>query len=263
MATARRSVAVGWFPILTTAAVTAATLAAIVQYAAPGSIAALERDPAGLANGQWWRAVTPLAVQTLGWYQVLANLVTLALIGLVAERLLGRRRWGVLFVAGTLGGQVAAYAWHEPGGGDSIAVCGLAGGVVVALLAAPAPVPPLAARTMICYIAALTGWGLRGTIGAGLGVLGAAVLLYGPRPRTWPAPERLALVGAAGCCVALSYVGDLQGVSLLSGAAAMTLVLAAGQRARAGAWASPARARDRETGALDGGRPNEASVGAP
>jgi Rhomboid family len=104
--------------------------------------------------------ITPLLVQTLGWYEVVANLVTLALVGLVAEVLLGRWRWVVLFVAGTVGGQVAANAWSEPGGGDSIAICGLAAGVVIALLPGPAPPRPpervaLAAAVICAFALAL------------------------------------------------------------------------------------------------------------
>jgi hypothetical protein len=47
--------------------------------------------------------VSPLLVQTLGWYQVLANLVTLAATGVAAERVLGRWRWVLGFLAGTAG----------------------------------------------------------------------------------------------------------------------------------------------------------------
>jgi hypothetical protein len=68
-------------PILTAVATTVALGAAVVQYAVPDAVPALRRDPVALAHGQWWRAVTPLLVQTLGWYQVLTNLVTLALVG--------------------------------------------------------------------------------------------------------------------------------------------------------------------------------------
>ncbi|GAA4736615.1 rhomboid family intramembrane serine protease [Phytohabitans rumicis] len=113
-------------PYVTVVASSAAILAAVVQYAAPAVVPLLQRDPEGLADGQVWRLLTPLLVQTLGWYQVVANLVTLATVGVAAERLLGRWRWGVLFAAGTASGQVAAYASGEPGGGDSIAICGLA-----------------------------------------------------------------------------------------------------------------------------------------
>jgi membrane associated rhomboid family serine protease len=222
----RRSGHAQRFPVLTVTAVGIATVAAIAQFATPVIVPLLQRDPIGLAHGQWWRLVTPLAVQTLGWYQVLANLVSLAIVGLVAERLLGRLRWVALFVAGTVGGQVAAYAWHEPGGGDSIAICGQAGGVVVALLVHSSPVPRWAADPVIYYIAALTGWGLRGTIGAGGGCVAAVVALYGMR-RFGLSPERVALVGTIGCVVVLAAVRDLHGASCAAGAVAMTALVGA------------------------------------
>src|SRR3989442_9520440 len=69
---------------MTRYAVGVAVLAAILQYTVPGFGPALQRDPTALAHGEWWRLVSPLFVQTLGWYQVLANLVTLALFGVLA-----------------------------------------------------------------------------------------------------------------------------------------------------------------------------------
>jgi membrane associated rhomboid family serine protease len=227
----RRSGRAQRFPVLTVTALAFATVAAIAQFATPGIVPLLQRDPVGLAHGQWWRVVSPLAVQTLGWYQVLANLVTLAIIGLVAEWLLGRLRWVALFAAGTLGGQVAAYAWHEPGGGDSIAICGLAGGVVVALLLHPSPIPRWAADPVIYYVAALTGWGLRGTRGAAACCVAAVVFLYGMR-RLGLGPEHVGLVGAIACVAVLAAVRDLHGASLASGAVMMTALAGARRSAK-------------------------------
>ncbi|HKT05081.1 MAG TPA: rhomboid family intramembrane serine protease, partial [Rugosimonospora sp.] len=130
------------WPVLTVVAVLLAILAAVLQYTAPSMIPALQREPSGLPRGEYWRLVTPVLVQTLGWYQVVANLVTLALIGAVTERVLGRRWWLFLFAAGTAGGELAAYGWREWGGGDSIAICGLAAGVLVTqLLGRDRPLP--------------------------------------------------------------------------------------------------------------------------
>jgi membrane associated rhomboid family serine protease len=194
-------------PIVTTTAFGVALIAAVVQYAVPPVVAVLQREP---GNSQWWRLVTPLFVQTLGWYQVVTNLVTLALVGVVAERLLGRWRWAVLFAAGTIGGQVAAYAWQEPGGGDSIAVCGLAGGVVVRLLVDRSDAARWEVGAVVGYVAALTGWGFGGIRAAAVAVLVAVVVLL-------VAPARGALVGAVACAVALAAASDLHGASLVSG----------------------------------------------
>lgn len=206
-------------PIIAATAVGVAAVAAVVQYAAPLVVPALEREPGALEAGQWWRLVTPLLVQTLGWYQVVTNLVTLVVVGVVAERLFGRWRWAVLFAAGTIGGQIAAYAWGEPGGGDSIAICGLAGGAVVWLLADRRDASRWAVGAVVCYIAALTGWGFGGIRAAAVAAAFAAVVvLCVVRARG------LALVGSVACAVALTVAADLHGVSLLSGMA-MALVI--------------------------------------
>jgi membrane associated rhomboid family serine protease len=202
-------------PTLTAVAVGVAGVAAMVQYAVPAVVPVLQRDPD--AGGQWWRLLTPLFVQTLGWYQVVTNLVTLALVGVIAERLLGRPRWVILFAAGTVGGQLAAYAWREPGGGDSIAICGLAGGLVVWMLAGHADSSRWAVGVVVCYVAALTGWGFGGIRAAAVAVVSAALLC---------AARRVALVTAAACAVALAIAADLHGVALLCG-----MVVALGQAA--------------------------------
>ncbi len=199
-------------PVLTSTAVVVATVAAVVQYAVPAVVPAWQRDPAGLPPGLWWRLVTPLFVQTLGWYQVLVNLVTLAAVGAVAEQVLGRWRWALLFVGGAVGGQVAAYLWHEPGGGDSIGICGLAAGVVVTLLLGPAPVPRLPAHVVVCYAAALAAWGARGAVGAGFAVAAAVLWL-----RLAPNAERIALTGVAIVAPLMALRHDLHGAALVAG----------------------------------------------
>ena len=198
-------------PIITAAAVGVAVVAAVVQYAAPAVVPVLQRDPGVLETGQWWRLVTPLFVQTLGWYQVVANLITLAVVGAVAEWQLGRARWAVLFAAGTVGGQIAAYAWQEPGGGDSIAICGLAGGVVVWLLAGRATASRWEVGIVVGYVAALTGWGFGGIRAAGVAVVATVVVMYAVPARPF------VLLGAVACTAALTITADLHGVSLLSG----------------------------------------------
>lgn len=193
--------------MLTAVAVGVAAVAAVVQYAVPSVVPVLERGP--LDTGQWWRVVTPLLVQTLGWYQVVMNLVTLAVVGAVAEPPLGRWRWVVLFVVGTVGGQVAAYAWHEPGGGASIAVCGLAGGLVAWLPHDRAGGNRWAARVVVGYVAALTGWGFAGVPGTAVAVVVAAAVLA--------VAHRIALLGAVVAAAVLAVASDLHGVSLVSG----------------------------------------------
>jgi hypothetical protein len=221
-------------------AVAVAIIAAVVQYTVPAAVPLLQRDPGGLPDGQWWRLVTPLLVQTLGWYQVLANLVTLALFGALAEWLLTRWQWVLLLAAGTAGGQRAAYAWHEPGGGDSIAICGLAAGVIVALLFDRGRVPKVPVYAGVCYVAALAGWGLRGLPGAALFAVAGALWLFAA-PRAGLAgrhAERVALAGTVVAAIVLAFGHDLHGAALCAGTL-VAVVVAAFRSVTATATGSP------------------------
>jgi membrane associated rhomboid family serine protease len=213
-------------PILTTLACAIATAAAVAQYTIPSMIPDLQRAPDGLPASQCWRLVTSLLVQTLGWYQVAANLVTLAIVGAVAERMLGRGWWLALFAAGTAGGQLVAYHWRDPGGGDSIAICGLAAGVILTLLVRPEAGTRFGYRAVVCYVAALTGRGFSGfrasALACVLACLGTVML---PRRADW-----VALACCAISAVALvSLEKDLHGASLITGMLATAAMLAVRQ----------------------------------
>jgi membrane associated rhomboid family serine protease len=248
-------------PVLTITATSVALAAACGQYLVPGMVSALQREPGGLPAGQWWRLVTPLLVQTLGWYQVVANLVTLALFGVLAERLLGRWRWVTLFAGGTLGGEAAAYAWHDPGGGDSIAICGLAAGVTVTLLTRREPPPRFAAAAVACYVAALAGWGFVGVRAAALACVLAAISLIGLWLAQVRGAERAALAGTVACAPVMAAHQDLHGASLTSGMLLMgALLLGAlllGARGRADVPA--ARHGAPRDSAVSGGLPGRGS----
>jgi hypothetical protein len=216
-------------PVLTAAAVVVAVVAAVVQYTVPAAVAALQRTPSGLAEGEYWRLVTPLLVQTLGWHQVLANLASLAVIGAVTELVLGRRWWVLLAAAGTAGGQLAAYRWHEWGGGSSIAVCGLAAGVLGTQLLGREPPVRWAVDAVLYYLAALAGWGLGGFLGAGLAVGAAVAGRWLLRRAGTAGGDRLALAGAALGVAGLAYLHDLHGAASAV-ALAVTGIVVLGRR---------------------------------
>jgi hypothetical protein len=220
------------FPVLTAVATGIAVAAAVAQYTIPTMVPALERAPGGLPAGQWWRLVTPLLVQTLGWYQVAANLVTLAVIGAVAEQLLGRAWWLALVAAGTAGGQLAAGHWHDPGGGDSIAICGLAAGVIVTLLARPEAGSTFAHQAVVYYVAALAGWGFFGARAAVLACVLAGMAMAAMRHGAVAGADRIALAGCVASALALACLErDLHGASLTAGMLFTAVVLAARRRA--------------------------------
>ncbi|MFF9853405.1 rhomboid family intramembrane serine protease [Streptomyces litmocidini] len=146
----------------------------VAQTVAPGLIDALERHP----QGAWWRVVTALMVQSSGWFQLLFNLVSLAVVAPVAERQFGPWRMVLVFAASGVTAQAVSMAgWSPRGGGDSVAVCGLVGalgtwyaarGSVVALRRSALLIPT--AGLVLCLPADNHGVGLLVgcVLGAGL-----------------------------------------------------------------------------------------------
>jgi len=123
-------------PPRTTAGVFLVTsLATAVGLVHPPFVRAVERSPAALTQNEWWRLISPILVNAHGWMQVTSNLLALAVVGVVAERLWGSRLWIAFYIAGGVAGEIAGLAWKPIGAGSSVAVCGLLGSVAVSLLA--------------------------------------------------------------------------------------------------------------------------------
>ena len=137
--------------------VTAST--SVLGLAYPGMLAAWQRTPQGL-HGDWWRSFTALFVQDGGVAGTVSNLGFLLVLGALAEQVLGRRQWLACYLAAGLVGELVGYAWQPQGAGNSVAICGLAGALTVALLA-EAPVPRLAPVVVLYWCAALLAahWG--------------------------------------------------------------------------------------------------------
>ncbi|GAA2082504.1 hypothetical protein GCM10009801_42300 [Streptomyces albiaxialis] len=162
-------------PKAATALVACMAVLGVVQEAVPGMVDALERHP----HGEWWRAVTALAVQSSGWPQLLFNLAALAVVAPVAERQFGPGRTLLVFVVSGVAAQAVSMAgWSPRGGGDSVAVCGLVGALAVryavarggeAVLRRTAPLVP-AAGLLLCLLADNHGVGL--LVGCALGATG-------------------------------------------------------------------------------------------
>ena len=110
----------------------------LLQVPFPAVLTSLQRTPA-VRDGEVWRIGTSLLVQDGGWFGTLSNLLFLLVVGAVAERVLPRWLWLVCYLAGGLTGQLFGLAWQPVGGGNSVAICGLAGALVAAMLGAPAP----------------------------------------------------------------------------------------------------------------------------
>jgi membrane associated rhomboid family serine protease len=218
---ARRRFGLRRFPVATLAVFAVTAAASVLQALVPGMLAALERTPAGL-QGDWWRTVTSLLVQDGGVAGTVSNLAFLLVMGALAEQVVGPGRWLACYLGAGLAGELAGYAWQPRGAGNSVAVCGLAGVLVVALAAGTA-LPRLAPMAVLWWCGALLSlhWG---TVPLVAGIVGAAVVQLTPGRAV--AAGRVVAGVAAGTAVALTAVRDIHGAALLAG-----ILLAAALRA--------------------------------
>jgi rhomboid protease GluP len=136
----------------------------------PNVLRALMRTPEAL-EGEVWRLVTPLFVERGGWPEITLNLVTLALVGAITERLWGSRRWLWFYFAGGLSGELAGLAWRPLGTGSSVAMLGLFGACAIALVRRRGPWPLL---TVLVVLTGVTLTALKNLHGPPL-LVGAAV----------------------------------------------------------------------------------------
>ncbi|MEU4196633.1 rhomboid family intramembrane serine protease [Kribbella sp. NPDC026611] len=95
------------------------------------------RDAARIDAGEWYRLITGMFFQD-GWAAgLVVNLVWLAAVGILAERVFGRVRWLVLYFGCGLFGQFMSYLWLNPvGAGNSMCSAGLLGALSVVVLVA-------------------------------------------------------------------------------------------------------------------------------
>ena len=64
-----------------------------LQFVFPGLLPALQRTSATLSSHEWWRLITPIFINRGNWKEITFNLVSLAIVGALAERVWGRSRW--------------------------------------------------------------------------------------------------------------------------------------------------------------------------
>jgi membrane associated rhomboid family serine protease len=209
----RRPKAIRRFPIVTTVVfvVTAAVNAA--QLASASVLGDLERVPAGL-HGDWWRVLTSLFVQDGGVAGTLSNLAFLLVIGVAAEQVTTRPRWLLGYFGAGLVGEFAGYAWQPVGGGNSVAVCGLAGIVVIAAWRADDRLPVFGLPAAMLWVGALLATWWPPLVGVGIvGLVGAARLAEA----RWRYLGVAALVLTVFSGAALAIDRNIHGAALLAG----------------------------------------------
>lgn len=219
------------FPFLTAAVFAVTAAFSVYQLAGHDDLLArFQRDPARIADGEWYRLVTSLVFQDGGVAGAASNLLFLLVLGALVEIALGRRRWAALYVAGAAAGQAAGCAFGTVGAGNSIAVCGLAGGILAAwirtgdraLTGRDFESRALPERAYHTAVSAAAFWSVLmvATVGD-LSSVAFAAIVVGALALTW-GRDRLpwwALPAASvATAVLLAALGNLHGYALLAGA---------------------------------------------
>ncbi len=116
-------------PILSIAVFAVTVAFGCAQLAWPRLLLDLERLPAGL-HGDWWRTATFLLVQDGGLSGFAINASFALILGALAEQTCSRSVWLMQYIGVGCASALIAYAWQPNGGGNSVAVCGLAAMIV-------------------------------------------------------------------------------------------------------------------------------------
>jgi rhomboid protease GluP len=160
-------------PVATVTALVVVGVPTLLQLlVAPSLLGYLERDRTAIGDGQVWRLLTSLVVQDGGLAGSIFNLVCLAVVGAVAERVWGARRWAAVALASGAAAQLWGLVVQPVGAGNSVAVFGLAASVAaVALMCGNRATRIPAAVSLLVAVALL----LTGDIHGGAAAVGAAV----------------------------------------------------------------------------------------
>lgn len=120
----------GGFPVLTAVTLGLTVLVTATRLFGDGPLDALRRDPAALGDGQVWRLISPVLVQSdPGLGTVLLVFAACALIGTIGERLLSPASWLTFYFCGALAGHALGEAFQPLEGGTSVAFVGILGGL--------------------------------------------------------------------------------------------------------------------------------------
>ncbi len=122
------------FPLTTILLLLAIALPSILQFFFPMLLPMFQRDNERFLSGEWWRLFTPIFFQDGGLSGTIFNLISLLLIGSVAEKLWGGRSMLIIFFMGGIIGEMVAFAWQPIGAGNSICNFSLAASIAIACL---------------------------------------------------------------------------------------------------------------------------------
>ena len=160
-------------PVATIVALVVVGVPTLLQFTAvPSLLDALERDRERIFDGELWRFVTPIVVQDSGATGTITNLLSLALIGVIAEWIWGPARWVLIGLGSGLLAELWGLLVDPVGAGNSVVVYGLAASVaVVAVVRGRGPARILAVVSLV-GAAVLLGVG---DLHGGAAAVGAAI----------------------------------------------------------------------------------------
>lgn len=162
----------------------------------------------GVADGEWWRIVTSAFLHG-SLFHIGFNMYALWILGNSLEQGVGKLRFGLIYLAGLLGGSFAvlAFDFHVPTLGASGAVLGSAGALAAVLWSRGTSITqtPLGFVLLVnlalpLLVGGISFWGHFGGIAAGF----AAGWLLSWLPVRFGQSESVALGAAIGLCLALS-----------------------------------------------------------
>jgi membrane associated rhomboid family serine protease len=222
------------FPIVTIIVFVLTGIAELLQWTVKGWGPALERDPDGLTWSHWWRLFSPLLTQMAspgvsGTAQFASNMVFLAVIGIGAERVLGPRWWLAGYIVGGVVGQATGYWLEPPGGGNSVAIAGVAALFAMAVVLGERA-PSVSLMFVGYFLVAITLVSLTNWIAAVVVIVISGWLYQFARGR-WPRRADLALIGVTVLAAAvLIGAGDHHGWAFAAGMALTPLYRLSRQR---------------------------------
>lgn len=236
------------FPLMTAVVAGVTGAGAVAQAAIPGLLGALQRTPAGL-HGEWWRSVTALVVQDGGMVGAVSNLLFLVLVGAAAEQVLSRPRWLLQYAGTGVAAEFVAYAWQPVGAGNSIAICGLAGGVAVALWRGDRRPPGWTVPVLLVWCGALLATLAPAALVPGIVAGGLGAALASAARQRGVAVARPAALAVLVTGIGLATAANIHGAALLIG-----LALALAGRATMFKPRGHTAAEDRLPGTTEGRR---------
>jgi hypothetical protein len=171
-------------PSATLALAACVTLGLLAQLRWPSVEPLLRRDAAAVMAGEWWRLLTALWVQDGGVLGGVSNIVTLLLVGTVAEGMWSGPAALSIFIVGALSAELVALRWQPIGAGNSVGTFSLAGAIVIGCLLQRhvAAARALAWVAALGFAVAVTWRDIHGVAAVAGGVAGLALRRY-RRPR--------------------------------------------------------------------------------